>query len=62
MGFIILSCSLKMKAVILPIKRTLPLLLLFHLLPTGICQKEFLHEIQGWNYRDGGKWCQEGIR
>uniref|UniRef100_A0ACB8FN71 Uncharacterized protein n=1 Tax=Sphaerodactylus townsendi TaxID=933632 RepID=A0ACB8FN71_9SAUR len=41
-----------MKAVLLSIKCALPLLF-FHLLPTTICQKEFPHEIQGWNYRDG---------
>ncbi|XP_077195376.1 uncharacterized protein LOC143838233 isoform X2 [Paroedura picta] len=51
-----------MKAVILPIKCALLLLLFFHLLPTSICQKELLHEIQGWNYRDGERVNIQGLK
>ncbi|KAG8138046.1 hypothetical protein E2320_003977 [Naja naja] len=42
-----------MKVLTKPIIDALPLLLLFHFLPNSLCQKEFLDQIQEWDYRDG---------
>ncbi|KAM6437736.1 uncharacterized protein PHA67_024345 isoform 1-T2 [Liasis olivaceus] len=42
-----------MKTLTKPILGALPLLLLFHSLPSSLCKKEFLDQIQEWDYREG---------
>uniref|UniRef100_A0A8D2KZ81 Uncharacterized protein n=1 Tax=Varanus komodoensis TaxID=61221 RepID=A0A8D2KZ81_VARKO len=44
-----------MKTLITPIKGALPFLLFFHFLPSSVCQKELLNQIQHWNYREGAE-------
>ncbi|XP_074840038.1 uncharacterized protein LOC142007323 isoform X2 [Carettochelys insculpta] len=47
------SPEVKMKAWLLSIMGALPVLLFFLLLLSCSCQKDFLNELQSWNYREG---------
>ncbi|KAJ6656394.1 hypothetical protein lerEdw1_003897 [Lerista edwardsae] len=44
-----------MKTLMLPLISAVPFLLFFHLLPSGICQKKYLNQIEEWNYREGAE-------
>ncbi|XP_074840037.1 uncharacterized protein LOC142007323 isoform X1 [Carettochelys insculpta] len=50
---ICLTAEVKMKAWLLSIMGALPVLLFFLLLLSCSCQKDFLNELQSWNYREG---------
>lgn len=44
-----------MKTLISPVLSAVLLLLFFHLLPSGICQKKYPNQIEEWNYREGAE-------